>query len=241
MDRIGRFGVFPLVAGSRRSKWSPSRCRATLATSNAVTWSGDKGYLDLDGDIKQFQDAFADAEILEDSPVPNAVLQRLETKPHIGHFSCHGTYNHLAPLQSSLTLAEPLTLQTIIEHHQSSWLVNLSACETGIPDLSRTEQSVSFPTSFLMAGSAHVHATLWSAGNTHATEYNRHLYTQINKGDDPALAHQRAINELRNNPPDIPLSPSGRLSVSTEQRPVHNVAETDHPFWWAPYNHYGAP
>jgi CHAT domain-containing protein len=137
----------------------------------------------------------------------------------IGHFSCHGAYDPLRPLDSRLALRTPLTLRMLLEAERAPWLTNLSACETGIPDLQAVEQSLSFPTAFLLAGASHVLATLWPVGNAAATTVNRAVYTLVNRGAHPAEALRAAVLQLRG----ARRGDAGRA------------------FRWAAFAHYGSP
>jgi hypothetical protein len=152
------------------------------------------------------------------SSAASVVLDHLVEGLDIAHFTCHGSYNTLAPLESGLELADRLTLQAVLEHKSAPWLVNLSACETGVPDLQASEQAISFPTGFLLAGAAHVLATLWPVNDRHAAGINRIVYRELGDGRHPAHALRTAVLEWRD----------------TGRRPRH-------PFWWAPFMHYGSP
>ena len=110
--------------------------------------------------------------------------------------------------------------------------MNLSACETGVPDLGRSEQMISLPVAFLLGGAAHVIATLWPVGNERATQYNRHFYCRLLAGERPALAHRGALDGLR----AAPALPSGARTVVADH---DQVPVPDHPYWWAAFTHQG--
>jgi CHAT domain-containing protein len=163
-------------------------------------------------------------------------LSSLQPDTLVAHFSCHGGYDNVRPLSSGLELRDRLTLQAVLDHPHAAWLVNLSACETGVPDLTRSEQMISLPVGFLLGGAAHVIATLWSVGNDQATEYNRRFYQRLLAGERPALAHRGTINELRAASTSKPTK--ARTLVVVDQSPLPML---DHPFWWAGFTHYGSP
>lgn len=81
------------------------------------------------------------------------------------HFSCHGFYRWDDPMQSGLVLAncEPLTLAQIIGqlNLESTRLITLSACETGITDIRQSlDEYLGLQAGFLQAGAPAVVSTL---------------------------------------------------------------------------------
>gem|GEM_PF-4004075 len=209
-------------------RWATSASRGRpVGGSVGSFWPGQPP-LDLAADRDVFRRWFPDASV---ATVPRAewVLGNLDRSTALAHFSCHGRYDMAAPMQSSLILEDELTVAEILEHGQSSWLVNLSACETGIPDIMRSEQMISFPTAFLMGGAAHVMATIWPVANETATQYNNQLYRALDNGATPATAHKEAVNELR------------RDTTEFQAQTEAGFIRADHPLFWAGFNHYGSP
>ena len=96
-----------------------------------------------------------------------AVVAGLNGKAFL-HFSCHGSYNWIDPLESGLALADGrLTLaelQSGTVDLSAARLVTLSACETGIIDVleGRAEEYVGLPAGFMLAGVPCVVSSLWS-------------------------------------------------------------------------------
>jgi CHAT domain-containing protein len=177
--------------------------------------------------------------ILED-PTADEVLAALRPNVEIAHLSCHGHYDSVNPLTSALHLATPLQLRSLLGRNGAPWLVNLSACQTGMADSPASEQMISFPTTFLVGGASHVLATLWPVGNDQATALNDAFYDELTDGAHPAEALRRAVQSLRGN--------------RSRSQPLHDAAHPDHDpgrddlpldptheFWWAPFTHYGSP
>lgn len=193
--------------------------------------------LDLLDDRKAFEQLVS-GHVL-DQPTAEQVLAHFKPGTDIGHISCHGAYNVLKPLDSWLDLETELTIQAVLDHRTAPWLVNLSACETAIPDLQATEQQISFPTGFLLGGAAHVLATLWPVDNTYATAVNRSFYQHLAAGGRPAEALRHAIHDVRGTAEHPLLVGSARRPVPASQQPLPLPA--DHPYWWAPFTHHGSP
>jgi CHAT domain-containing protein len=84
------------------------------------------------------------------------------------HLSCHGSYNWDDPPASGLELADGrLTLAELQQGRidlSAARLVTLSACETGISDVTegRAEEFVGIPAGFLLAGVPCVVSSLWA-------------------------------------------------------------------------------
>jgi CHAT domain-containing protein len=118
--------------------------------------------------IKQYFDS-VNVNVLEKTTATKASIKINQDLPLANciHFSCHGKYNWVSPLESALILAnkEPLTLGEIFELTlNQGCLVTLSACEAGITDLtSISDEYIGLPNGFLVAGSSSVVSSLWTA------------------------------------------------------------------------------
>ena len=83
------------------------------------------------------------------------------------HLACHGEYNPQAPLRSRLLLAGGdgedgnLTAEEIYRLDLNAWLVVLSACETGLGELTRGDDVVGLTRGLLYAGTPTVVDSLW--------------------------------------------------------------------------------
>jgi CHAT domain-containing protein len=98
---------------------------------------------------------------------------------------------------STLDLGDAVTLRSLLDQDGAPWLVNLSACETGILDMTRSERAVSFATAFLASGADHVVATLWPVSDAAAAAFNSVFYEHLGQGADPADASQAAISAIK--------------------------------------------
>ena len=96
------------------------------------------------------------------------VLMGMRERAYI-HFSCHGSYDWDDPPSSGLNLSsgERLTLEDLQQNDidlSTTRLVTLSACETGLTDVSRRRagEFVGIPAGFLLAGVPCVIGSLWA-------------------------------------------------------------------------------
>ena len=131
--------------------------------------TSDLIYADLE--VKAIESYFNTADILvnKDAKKQKIIDNKLTSVAHCVHFSCHGTFKLESPIDSALILAnnEHLTLLDIFKLNLNQCrLVTLSACETGITDLtSITDEYIGLPSGFLFAGSQNVVSSLWTVND----------------------------------------------------------------------------
>ena len=119
------------------------------------------------------------------------------------HFSCHGFYDWINPMQSGLMLAneEVLTLTEIIGslNLDAARLVTLSACETGITEFRRSpDEYLGLPAGFLQAGTPAVISTLWAVNDLSTMLLMERFYRlHLEERLDMARSLQRAQIWLR--------------------------------------------
>ena len=146
---------------------------------------------------------------------------------HCAHFSCHGYFNFQQPLRSALQLADSelpppppeenpsrylplqngkildltkcLTLADIFAlDFRECRLVVLSACETGISDFSSiSDEYISLPSGFLVAGSSNVVPTLWAVNDLSTSFLTIKFYQLLKAGLTVSLALNTAQLWLR--------------------------------------------
>ena len=87
------------------------------------------------------------------------------------HFATHGSYNYRQPLYSCLLFPPSeeddgrLNVFEVFELNLNAKLVTLSACETGLGNLSQGDEITGLSRAFLFAGSASVIVSLWSVAD----------------------------------------------------------------------------
>ncbi|NES00205.1 MAG: CHAT domain-containing protein, partial [Symploca sp. SIO1B1] len=120
---------------------------------------------------------------------------------HCLFFFCHGYFNPVSPLDSGLQLADGnLTVAEIIAHFRldNCRLVTLSACETGIPDFSNiSDEYLSLPYGFLLAGSTNVVSTLWKVSIFATALLMTKFYEELQQQNNITLALRIAQSWLR--------------------------------------------
>ncbi len=179
------------------------------------------------------------------------------------HFSCHGFYRWDDPMQSGLVLAnrEPLTLAQIIGHFSldSTRLVTLSACETGITDIRQApDEYLGLPAGFLRAGAPAVVSTLWAVNDLSTMLLMERFYQlHLKEAQDLPVALRNAQIWLREVTAaelaqrfageEEALLSSTRMSIKTASDYFTRFTKLDpkeqpfaHPYYWAAFTFSGA-
>jgi tetratricopeptide (TPR) repeat protein len=254
---LGISSILPFAAATVESGPLLDKCAITLAPS--LRWAmacrrerptgGSVGVfhpgnmalseLALADEVDMFESALG-GEVLW-RPTTAEVMEAITPPPAILHVSCHGHYNHAYPLRSHLELQDRWTLDEALALRSSAWLVNLSACESGVPDIGSSEQAISFPTAFIQAGASHILGTLWPVSNAYAIEVNRHFYAFISSGLHPSVALQSTLQMLNRASSSRVggILPGSARGVTPIAPPLEQ--NRSHPVWWAAFAHFGSP
>ncbi len=128
-----------------------------------------------------------------DEATKSSVLAAAPHHSHL-HFAGHGYYGWGQDIEPHLLLAnaERLTISEIISNLDlhNTRLVTLSACETGIIDLTEApDEFVGLPNAILQAGSAGVISTLWAVDDRATSLLMQRFYDyHVLRGLSPAAA-----------------------------------------------------
>ena len=164
---------------------------------------------------------FPGATVLLRHEATEARVKSLSGRMGLLHFATHGELNEQDPLSSALLLVPEGTEDGRLEVRElfgldlHARLVVLSACETGLGQLSKGDELVGLQRAFLYAGTPAVVTTLWKVDDRASFVLMREFYDQLKEGRGPAEALRRA------------------QSAAMRQFP--------HPFAWAAFGLTGAP
>jgi CHAT domain-containing protein/tetratricopeptide (TPR) repeat protein len=179
------------------------------------------------------------------------------------HFACHGFYDWREPMQSNLILAkgEPFTLAQIIGHLNldTTRLVTLSACETGITDIRQSpDEYLGLPAGFLYAGAAAIVSSLWSVDDLSTMLLMERFYQIHLQGekDIPAALRlaQKWLRDVTAGELDQRFAGEDEALFERACMPLKNIsthfarlASRDpahrpfaHPYYWAAFTFSGA-
>lgn len=125
---------------------------------------------------------------------------------HVIHFACHGEFDPVNPLFSSLRLAREqgaddskngaLTAHDIFGLPLKAELVTLSACRTGLGRIEAGDELIGLNRAFLYAGTRSIMSTLWRVHDGSTAVLVKHFYrnyTQEAKAD----ALRRSMRQVR--------------------------------------------
>lgn len=109
------------------------------------------------------------------------------------HFATHGYLDSSHPLFSGLALSDGiLSLPDIFGLDLQAHMVVLSACNTGIGELSAGDEIVGMTRAFMYAGSPTVVASLWSVSDESTAALMKEFYQGLKKGEKGAAALREA-------------------------------------------------
>lgn len=119
------------------------------------------------------------------------------------HFACHGLLGGDDPLSSALALTKDdkndgfLTAYEIMQLNLSADLVTLSACQTALGKVTRTEGVVGLTRSLLFAGARSVASSLWKVQDDPTACLMTHFYQNLRTGMSKDVALQTAMKSVR--------------------------------------------
>ncbi len=164
---------------------------------------------------------FPGATVLLQQEATKLKVKALSEQAGLLHFATHGELNEQDPLSSALLLVPEgpeggrLEVRELFGLDLHARLVVLSACETGLGQLSRGDELVGLQRAFLYAGTPAVVTTLWKVDDRASFLLMRAFYDQLTQGRGPAEALRRAQDAT--------------------------MREFPHPFAWAAFGLTGAP
>jgi CHAT domain-containing protein len=192
-------------------RYAPSVLLAQLTAGQQrpeldVLWAaenptGDLPFTELE--VSDLRRHFPTASVLRREAAGKPTLQDEGdfVRSHCSHFACHGTFNASEPLRSALVLSggDRLTLGEIFELQlQQSRLTVLSACETGLTDVTDlADEYVGLPSGFLFAGSQAVVSSLWPVSDVSTSVFMMAFYERLAEVGTGERAVTRALNETQ--------------------------------------------
>ncbi|GFZ98704.1 CHAT domain-containing protein [Okeania sp. KiyG1] len=212
-------------------------------------------YTDLE--VETISSYFDSAEILAKEKATKTAFKTYNDFSSVNclHFSCHGYFNINSPLESSLLLAnaetktENLTLAEVFELNLSQCrLVTLSACETGLTDFTDlSDEYISFPSSFIYAGSSNVVSSLWKVSDLPTTFLLIKFYQNLHQNFTVSVALNKAQIWLRNitkkellewiENNQLPIDVTLRRDLKYQLRQLSdNDQPFKDPFYWAAFS-----
>jgi CHAT domain-containing protein len=167
------------------------------------------------------------------------------------HFACHGRFNPDEPMESYLETGagERLTAREILQDWRlpHAELVTLSACQTGVSRVLRSDEPMGLIRAFLSAGARAVLVTQWPVEDLPAFLLIRHFYGELQRGEQASAALRAAqvwLRELTTAQAQRVLSEGSGSAPVDEPDPFGNLSPEARPFGhprqWAAFILVGA-
>jgi tetratricopeptide (TPR) repeat protein/CHAT domain-containing protein len=171
------------------------------------------------------------------------------------HFSGHGFFSYVNPLESALMLADrqEINLADITRDSlQKCYLVTLPACESGITDFSKmTDEFLGLPSSFLIAGARTVVSSLWLVDDLPTALLMIKFYEHLTREESisseiVSIALNQAqqwlrratIEELETWIEQLPLEDRVKFYLTDEELPKRGSPDSvpfANPYYWAAF------
>jgi CHAT domain-containing protein len=197
-----------------------------------------------DQEVRRIAASYPESKIRKYEETPSDDILKDLRGSHLLHLICHGLFDFNQPLRSYLALSHNrLSLGEIFEKLElpEVSLVVLSACETGMIEVSRTDEYIGLPSGFLSAGAPTVISSLWMVDDEATSHLMGKLYENLQAGVSKARALNDAQRWLRAAAKEKSLrvvaQGQPRFSLLSEPFPV----DYSHPFYWAAFCLSGAP
>ncbi len=143
-----------------------------------------------------------------------AQLQAHAATADVLHLACHAEFRSDNPRFSALHLHDALlTVEDAEALQLPGGTVVLSACETGVGEVSAGDEMVGLVRGFMVAGARRVLASLWPVDDACTRQFMAAFYGQLVQGQPPSVALQTAQLQMR--------------------------ATQPHPAFWAPFTLHG--
>jgi CHAT domain-containing protein len=150
------------------------RAHGEVSLAAIINPTGDLSYAPIEGQLVAGEFPQTTSIMLDQrTATPEAALLALKGKTY-WHFSTHGAFDFVDARRSALMMNDgaKLSLGTMLEAEDLGrpQLVVLSACESGLHEISRTpDEFIGFPGAFMAMGAAAILATLWPVNDLAST------------------------------------------------------------------------
>lgn len=162
-------------------------------------------------EIESLQFTFGDIESYTRRDATEKSLTAGASRANLLHLSCHGVYDERNPLFSALLLAPDSSDNTgRLEAHEifrlklNTYLVMLSACETGLAKVTGGDEVIGLSRSFIFAGTPALIASLWTVDDLATAITVKRFYRYLKAGASKAEAlreAQRFVRDYHNRHP----------------------------------------
>ena len=167
-------------------------------------------------EISRLHELFADARVLHDAQATRAAFIENSKASSFLHIATHVIFRHDNPMFSSFKLADGwFTALDLFSIVCETNLVTLSGCQSGMNQVTGSDDLLGFTRGFLYAGARSLLLSLWNVNDESTTALMVNFYREWQKGAAKSTALRSAMLAVR--------------------------ADHPHPFYWAPFLLIGNP
>jgi tetratricopeptide (TPR) repeat protein len=164
----------------------------------------------VDDEVKTLGRLFADSRVISGEAATRAVFSEAAQAASFIHIATHANFRQDNPMFSSFKLADGyVTALDLFSMTCRTNLVTLSGCQSGLAEVSGSDDLLGLIRGFLYAGARSLLLSLWSVNDQSTTALMAEFYKEWRQGANKAKALQAAIRTVREAYP--------------------------HPFYWAPF------
>ena len=202
IDRYALFyvpsaAVLPLTAGAATMATSDRSKARVLAIGNPDLGDPSFALPFAEIEVQELKLDFEQIDVLTRERATDRWVANNLGNYHVIHFACHGEFDPVNPLFSSLRLAREqgdakpgadgaLRAHDIFGIPLKAELVTLSACQTGLGKIEAGDELIGLNRAFLYAGTRSIMSTLWRVHDGSTAVLVKHFYrsyTQEPKAD----------------------------------------------------------
>lgn len=194
-------------------------------------------------EIRIIERYFQDKTVLEGNQATFGELQSKFGRADVLHLACHGRADLARPLESGLSLADGvLSLEKIFQrvYIRSGSFVILSACETGVSQVSSTDEYFGLGAGFLFAGARCVLSSLWPVDDfSTCVFFSKFYHNFFTERISIGASLRDAQNFLRTSGQDTLISYCEDNQIRVPMMNQESEFPLSHPVLWAPFQAIG--
>ena len=207
IDRYSLFyvpsaAVLPLTAGAPSTLAGPKDEAKVLAIGNPDLGDPSFALPFAELEVSDLELQFSQIDVLTRERATERWVANHIGDYHVIHFACHGEFDPVNPLFSSLRLAREqgvdgaLTAQDIFGLPLKAELVTLSACRTGLGKIEAGDELIGLNRAFLYAGTRSIMSTLWRVHDGSTAVLVKHFYRNYTR-ESKADALRNSMRQVR--------------------------------------------
>lgn len=149
-------------------------------------------------EVRMIQKLLPQAKIYEGAEMKSAAIQEDAPKEKLLHFATHGKFDLSDPTKSCLVLSDAeLAVPDIFRLKLEAYSVTLSACQTGLGQITAGDDVIGLTRAFLYAGTPAVVSTLWKIADDPTAQLMASFYQNLTKVNRSAALRNAQLSLLK--------------------------------------------